>query len=43
MFTFCYTAEARQYVTGVTWHGYGGDYDTPAKVQAEYPDIGKYI
>lgn len=34
------SAEARQYVTGVTWHGYGGDYDTPAKVHNEYPDIG---
>ena len=35
-----FSAEARQYVSGITWHGYEGPYETPALFHEKYPDIG---
>jgi len=35
-----FSAEARQYVSGIRWHGYEGPYETPALFHEKYPDIG---
>jgi glucosylceramidase len=34
--------KARQYISGVAWHGYAGTPDAMACVQKAYPNIGQY-
>lgn len=34
--------KARQYISGVAWHGYAGTPDVMARVQKAYPNVGQY-
>lgn len=33
---------AKQYISGVAWHGYSGRHDTPGDFHTKHADVGKY-
>lgn len=37
---FYISADAKQYISGIAWHGYEGDYETPRRFYEKYPDMG---